>query len=105
MNPHLSDPEIKNRKKISDLLNVKEFEELRGKFLLFDVDSKLALFSGQVTAGLFQFETDNKSVLAINSPAKGWITFKLTEEEFVKMMSDCWLVAGKCPEDSFIPYV
>lgn len=104
MNPHLSDPEIKNRRQISSLLNIQEFEKLKNKFLLFDVDSDLALFSGQVTASLFQFE-DEKSVLAVNSPVKGWVTFKLTNEEFEKMMENCWLVCGEFPEDSFIPYV
>ena len=103
-NPHLSDPEIKGRKKISDLLNPIEFETLLGKVLIFDSEFIYnGLFSGLVTAALYNFE-EGRSVLAVNGK-EGWFTHKLTDQEFLQAMEYCWLVCGDSPEESFIPYV
>lgn len=103
INPHLLDPEIKDRKKIADLLDPIEFEKLLGKVLLFDPEVIEARhFSGVVKAALYHFEED-KSILSVLGRDL-WLTLKLTDQEFLQAMEHCWLVCGQTPEESFIPY-
>ena len=82
------------------LFNEMEFEILHGMMLLFDKNSKYFEYSGFVTAALYEFETDNRTVLAINC-SKGWITFKLTKDELEDMLKNCVEFVGKDEESSF----
>lgn len=93
-------PEVTKIKKFEDVFkNQKSLEELKGKLLLFDKESKYYKYSGWVTAALFKFNEDGTTLLA--TFGKEWIRNDADIKFFKKMFKYCDVVIGKGPEDSF----
>lgn len=95
--------EIKNRKKIDELLTPQGFESLLGMVLLFNKESLYFPYSGFVTASLLDYDDpENKiSILAIYGQ-NGLITFKRTRQDLVDMFNVCDAFIGKTAEESFL---
>jgi len=95
--------EIKNRKKLEELLTPDGFESLRGMLLLFNRESPYFIYSGVVTASLLDYDDpENKiSILAINGK-HGLITFKRTRQDLIGMFNVCDAFCGHTPETSFL---
>jgi hypothetical protein len=53
-----------------------------------------------VTAALYEYDTDKKTILAINCK-DGWFTLKLTQEALEDMLEHCIEFVGKDEESSF----
>lgn len=86
-----------NPRNISDLLS-DHLEDLLGTMLLLKHGGPFDGMSGICTAALWHRDIDDKSIVAINSPAhpfpQGFMTFRFTDEELIGFLREITEVVG-----------